>query len=273
MLGLSFKMCFAQLPVALQFEEFYWKAWEEPLAKDLKMIEIYKLRDIPRMDQILETRFWSVDNFHVIDYDQNGKEDLIYFGFAGEDCDKTIFLNGDCNSYQIEFEYYGEIINIWQYKPLEQICFKILDRPGCDGTTAQVETYEPNWNQEELRYQLVSKEAFIEWTEFPIEFVSAQSFIVKNNFYRLRSTAQIDDEPNFDHFAYCSEGNIIAEYPKNSIGIMLNRKIIDSMEWWFVLMNSNDKVENSIFHQGRNGKDDAAYYGWMSSKYLEVLSK
>ncbi len=263
---------YTSIPELLRHEEFNWSDWEEDVSDDIKRIEIEKLKAIPVMKEVLKTRFWGLDDFHIIDYDEDGKEDLIYFGYVGESCDKTIFFKGDCQVYRIAFEYYGELISIWRYKPLEPISFKILDRPGCDGTTSQVESYEAVYGDSTLYYALVSKEAFIDWTEFPSEFDVNEKFIVKNNFYRLRSNPQFNDDPNFDHFAYCTEGNIIAEYPKLSKGTVLaSMTDEDGVEWWFVLMEPNAEVENSIFHQGKNGLEDAAYYGWMSSRYLERI--
>ncbi len=262
-------------PSVLEYEPLTWSEWEIPVKPQQKVKEIDKLRKMPELKQVFNNKFWKPEDFHVVDYNIDGHNDFIFIGYSGGDCDHTLFLEGTKKGYRIAYDYYGEIISMWNYKEGEALCFRLLERPGCDGTTSQIETYEPQYEGDSLVYKLISKDAYIEWSFFPDKFDQYINFEVKNHFYRLRSGPKVDNTPNEDYYnLFCADGNIIAEYPKGSTGTALATFTDeDGTEWWFVLMDNNKKPQNCIFHPGRNNEAPAKYYGWMSSTYLEVLEK
>lgn len=259
-------------PGALQYDDLRWEKWEIPTTAREKIKEIDKLRKIRALHPVFKNDYWNPADFHVVDYNIDGIPDFIYIGFTGGDCNHTLFLEGNKKSYTIAYDYYGEIIDLWNYKEGEALCFRLLERPGCDGSTSQVEAYEPQYEDGRLVYQLISKEAYIEWSFFPDKFDLHVPFRVRNNYYRLRSGPAVDNTPNFNYYdLFCADGNIIAEYLAGSTGTALASFTDNAgIEWWFVLMDNNRMPQNSIFHPGRNNGSPAKYYGWMSSAYLEA---
>lgn len=261
-------------PDVLIDTSFNWTDWEYSLSNDEKLEIINKIDD-ELITELKNSAFSSIkdviSNFHVIDFDFDGDKDLIYHGFAGTESDRTVFFINNQGNYIKVLDLYGSIVKIWRDEPYLPLSFKLIDYPCCENYTYSVETYVPTLDVEgDFSFKLSSKVNYIRGTEFPLRFYDTPIlFNVVNERYTLRATPVIDNASNNDFIDV--KGNVIAEYPKGTIGIALADKEDDTGRvWWFVIVFNNTKPLNSIFHAGNNPGDYYSF-GWMSSRYLEKI--
>lgn len=201
----------------------------------------------------------NINNFHIMDFNADGKLDMIYYGFAGAESNKTIFFINKKGTYKKILSIYGDIINMNREAIYLPVSFQLMDYPCCENTTYSLKTYVSNTKNGTFKFDCISNINYVEKTEFTADFENNPiPFEVLNEGYKLRSSPTIDN-------------NVVSTYKKGSLGICLATKEDADRVWWLVIMFNNIEPTTTILDEGNNkGK----YYsiGWMSSRFLKEVN-
>lgn len=253
-----------------------WKKYEESYSAEYKRGEIKKIKD-----DLLEYLEGSgslennLINFHFIDYNFDGVLDIIYSGDAGTEIKRTlIFELGEDGYYSKTFDKFGHLISLYSTNiGLPPYSLILKEEACCGGTSIVYENYQPVNLNGKLELQASTKFSSIVSTYFPAYFFDQPVlFEVKIELYCLRLNPTVDNETSNEELHI--NGNIIAEYTTGSKGYAIAEKQDETGRvWWFVLMINNNKPQKSIFDVGSNNENKYYSLGWMSSRYLEKLSK
>jgi len=256
-------------------EELNWQLFEKNYSTEYKMSEIVKIDHWLVHNFIeygnLEQYF---NNFHFVDYNFNGFDEIIYSGrLPGAEGLYTFifeFING---KYITVFEAEGEIIIINSLSGKQPpFSFVLIDLPCCGDYVQVYEIYHPVFTGEKFELAASTKYITIDSVEFPSSFFdSPVLFEVVNEPYHLRSKPEIDNDSEYIHPSVM--GNIIGSYSKGSRGYAFAEKKDDTGRiWWFVAMVNNKEPLHSVLNrQFENNINRFHSVGWMSSRFLEIV--
>jgi len=271
-------ICFSSKAIPqenLFYASIEWSEYEKDISIDYKKSEIKKIKDdlleYLKENEILEE---SLSNFHFIDYDLNGVIDIVYSGDAGTETKRTIvFKLGENGIYSKIFDKFGVLISIYQISKFTPLTFVLKENPCCGNNQITYEIYQPINQGDKIELQASSKYCAIIGTELPKTLIDNPIlFEVKNELYYLRLTPAVDNEKFNEELNIT--GNIIAEYTIGAKGYaILERQDETGRVWWFVLMVNNNKPLKSMMDTGSNNENEYYSIGWMSSRYLEIISE
>jgi hypothetical protein len=252
-------------------QPFNWIDIEVELDEAEKAILLEQVFQIELFEMLKGHDIVKKSNFHFVNLNDNEHIDIIYYGFALTESNRTIFLENNGRNFNITIDLFGELKS-FEKKPSENsFSFCILNYPCCAGYTFHLESYTYNTASEILR--LDRKIAYIKGTKFPEIADFNKKFETVNEPYRLRAHPFIDNDFPDKFFTYYeSEGNLIAEFMKGTQGRSIAEYMDDTGRvWWFVIISQNAKSENNVFHNGDNNRELYEFAGWMSSRFLKEL--
>jgi hypothetical protein len=205
-------------------------------------------------------------NLHFIDLNGDGKLDIIYEGFSGTESDFTEMLINKDNGF-IKVVYFNQYLETLEFDKSGKLnSYTTLDFGCCAAFTGYETKYLVN---DKFETSILSQRAMTSYTKEPKTLFSKPiKFSTINDSYTLRSAPLKDDSSTI---IYCAmdKGNVIAIYPKNSIGKAWAETDTTGRIWWFVEMEPVKKLSyNLIFYQD---SIPAKILGWMSSRYLKKL--
>lgn len=239
---------------------------------DWKDIEI-EISDSSKMEIIKSVNHWLIkdyynqndwvklqedlEKFKFIDLDMNNDLEIVYEGFSGgEPIGVTILKKNSIGNYSEVFSRFGTIESLWRTSLNGNMYFELIHWPCCAGITYSLE----RWKFDGSNFKLVEKINWISETKFPNTLSSARKFKVLNDPYKLRSSPEI------------LEDNLLTTYRTGDLGYTLAKTVDDTgRTWWFVFMLNNQTNSNTFYDYAY----DDPYYsvGWMSSRFVELISK
>lgn len=266
----------AQFPNVLGYNNFDWMDHEELFHPEEMYNEISPLLEDLMFLEEFEGLCLTYDDFHLIDYNNDGYLDIIYNGEVMESEDmKVYFFKGLCEdsrkSFVFQFELTGKIVEV-SSKRREYLQFAIIDYPGCCGTTFNIESYLYNFNFKTMSesFKLFDKKSYVFETEFPKAFSRNQEVITITNSNVMRFEPILDDRQKNMEDGTVRIGNQLGVYQIDNTGIELYRENICGVWWSFVLMEPNLCLEGTVFEEGNNNFVVGEYYGWVLTKQLKV---
>ena len=274
-------------------EPLHWNQWEVSMGAEEKLELIKSLDKIMGIEVALTYYSYTIENiinnFHIIDFDNDGQNDVIYEGFVGGRNNGVILFkieNGVCNK---PIKFLGDLISIWRSDVWAPISFKINNYRCCSGYVDYIETYTPQYDRNgDLEYEMSAKIAFAHGTVFPDEFKHPRVFRVVNEEsvlaiapinndkeydYHLKKTPVVDNFP-YKEVYFKFDGNIIANFPIGTSGLALFETMDSSGQTWiFVMINSKSKPTMSLFcYAGDNNNHPYKTLGWMKKPDLKFLT-
>ena len=123
--------------------------------------------------------------------------------------------------------------------------FTLLN-PGCCADPQFLEYYySVKYLQDKISFILGKTVGYVLGTQKPQKTLPiADEFSVVSSKANLRSTCYIFDIIDSSAFDYGRNGNLIASYTKGSKGKVLGTRKDKGINWLFVLMDSDHKIEN-----------------------------
>jgi hypothetical protein len=245
-----------------------------------KVVQKNKIELIDKNNLFIETRKYCheynhqfYDNIHIIDINGDNKTDIIYQGPNGGESDDVIFLLNTGNKYNRVFESAGHILELVRDSTTKCLNFLLHEYPCCADDENFYKEYVCEKANNGIAYKLKSVCGWIDGMSFPSKIDSSGKvkFETILDVYNLRLTPFIDDEIH-QVMGDTIKGNIIAQYPKGSIGM----KVADSVDkqgkvWWFVKMQNNKIPKNNRL-VNPTGENYYWSYGWMSSVFLRKMN-
>jgi len=281
-------------PQSINKSPINWQDWEISISTEDKLEIVESLSRNVGIDLALNYYSYTIknviNNFHIIDFNNDGQYDVIYAGFLGKRNNGIILYELNDGYCKKPITLLGEIIEIWRSDIWTPISFKIHNYRCCNGYVDFIETYSPQFDKNvRLRYELSSKVAFVHGTLIPTQFYAPKLFRIitddtplsitpasseKLYDYELKDAPVVDKYPYKDvHFKY--DGNIVANFASNATGYMLaERNNYNGDTWYFVMMNTTAKPSMSVFcAAGDNNTHPYKTMGWINSKDLKLLEE
>lgn len=212
-------------------------------------------------------------DFHVLDFDLDGINDLLFYGYAGGESKLIMFLRNNGSNYTNIFSVMGRLCYVSDNNEFEPFEFAI-EHYGCCGDINDVfELYKPIQHSNSFNFKLSNKIAMIDGTKLPNNnFIEPIAFETVNPNYILRSKPIINNEPGTYPEPIELLGNQVTVYPPKSIGTAYAYEIDKTgRKWYFVIMKNNLKPTQDILHKGYNNEIPHYSFGWMSSRYINVI--
>lgn len=270
---LSFSFCVnSQDWEALLPNYFNFENDDKSIPQAQKKEAITKLQSIGIFKELYDYKgSLEIDNFHFFNLDDDEHLEIIFYGFAGAESNITVLIDNKNGELRILDQFMGRIVSIDKNNSNQLSKIKILEFACCAGVVNHLLTY--SWSPIYSEYQVIDDIAFIDGTEWPLNFSLRQRFKTTAEYYRLRSSPIIDNskysnnERDFDAI-----GNILAEFPEGTEGTALAEKTDETGRvWWFVYFDPISRPSNSLFHGSSNYEGLFKFAGWTSSRYVEKI--
>lgn len=203
--------------------------------------------------------------YHFLHLNSDELVDAIYSGpSVNEGNSFTLFINnGDSLTKFIGRQ--GTLVSINQTYPNSLIELTAVRYGCCDEPSNEL--YQAHYDPSKQNFIDSEGSYFIDDTEFPAQFEFRKLFRVTNESYHLRGTPEILNGEPEDYFF--EKGNILATYNAGDTGVALTQKEDETGRiWWFVLMNPKQRYE---YHIDEHFSKNNSWFGWMSSRFVEVI--
>jgi len=248
--------------------QLVWSEYSVGIDPLLKREIILQGNELP---EIVQSGFSSkvdyLNAFHPIYINADTLIDFIYQGSSGAESDLVeIFINynGVLKSIHAEMGRILGITRIVSDSPLQLI----FEQYGCcDDPLNFRQVWTLIQDKSEIRIDKSNRIHYYEMTLFPDRIDENLMFQVTRTPYKLRATPEIvADENSFHNF---DKGNIIAEFGQGDTGYALSSKTDETgRKWWFVIMDPTN--QKSLYNVG--GMKEEKWFGWMSSRYLDICN-
>lgn len=289
MLFSSYNVLGQRLPKSINKNPVNWSRWEIDISEEEKLTIIKTLKNTIEIEFGLKYYSYSVENilssYHIIDFNKDGKYDIVYNGFAGKSNNGIMFFENRDGKFIKFLQFFGDIVEVWQSDFWTPLSFKIWNYRCCGNYVSFIETYVPrltyNFN---VKYELSNKIAFVDGTDIPDRFDDYLPFKIVTKEARLNAYPKPDTIPY--HFQltkrpvvavvpqnifFNPSGNVIANFEMGGSGFILAERCMGEETWFFVMMNY-DKLVGGVFC-GKGDNEGAAYYmiGWMNGACLKQI--
>ena len=184
-----------------------------------------------------------LESTYAIDFNGDGLLDIIFVGPMVNGTITELFLHrGD--HYEKVFSG-DQFIDKIDFSDNRLDSFTLLN-PGCCADPQFLEYYYTvKYSQDKISFILTKTVGEVFGTQKPQKILSiGDGFSVVSSKANLRRTCYIFDIIDSSAFDYGRYGNLIASYTKGAKGKVLGTKKEKGIEWLYVLMNSDSKIEN-----------------------------
>jgi hypothetical protein len=246
-----------------------WYVWEQKKMSKKNLIDNYQhFSGLPykTIDQILQVK----DQFHFIDFDNDGINEIIYNGFSGSEGEIIVVFQDRSNSFIESQKFWGRICNIL-LDTLPGCILKVYDYTCCGGYVSHLETFV--YDEINDLFDLIASTANNDETVKPVDFINPIQFTVLNTPYYLRFSPKIVTRLPNGHFDFDPiEGqNILGVYKSGDTGTAYAKSIDkEGREWWYVVMDKKPDKQPYLFYEANNKTTDYKVIGWMSCRFLKI---
>jgi len=231
---------------------------EMVVRENLHLIDFLPLQDLDTY----------LDNFYLIDLDNDNDLDLVYHGWSGAESNCIRFFINKNGEYVNSAFVWGDLIAVTEKESKNFVMH--VNLPSCCGNF-ETRNYKIKTivRKDSLQLKLLEVKIHHDFTKAPEKlFDSPIEFKVTNDPYHLRVTPEIDSINQF----FPGErpfGNFYLTYRTGDIGKALGKHTDNTGRvWWYVEMEANKRYS-------RIEDNDMIVYpkfiGWMSSRYLEKI--
>lgn len=244
-----------------------------------KNVEINKSTQLPEFQEVLKTENVtiaqiSIEDFHLIDFDQNGIIDLLFDGKIGNSNYVFIFLNSGSGQYSTVLSTKGHIYNANTPTDFNNLNIHIWHEACCANNTC-INTQYICKNERHIAYFNTANKALIDKkTTLPFQKISQPIAFHTVGAATLRSTPILENEDNL--FAW--KTNSLGTYPAKSRGVIYAETRDAKGDFWYFVRMDNEA--NIYIHNDKFAHDnevesplDYYYYGWIRHKDIVFIKK
>lgn len=210
---------------------------------------------------------------HAIDINNDGRKDYLYNGiYPGEGLWFELFINSG-SQYTSIFTEMGRPGKL-EFQNGKLAHLYLVQEGCCADPTTTLRIYKVLQQESDYVDFIPTFEGqMLTGTQTPETLLDEPlHFETANDNYYLRSSPEIKNEP-YNEFLE-QNGNQIAQLSKGTRGRALAESIDPTGRvWWFVEVNPNEGLSNSIFGPGDYliPTEKAKIVGWISSRYVKRL--
>jgi len=264
--------------------EFNWQSVEkqnDELKK--KFIKInptkHKVYYIPPAEEL-------EPNLHIMDFNGDGLDDIIYHGEIGEGKTIIIFINTGKSFVNIFFGSQDIYKMVFQNGKVHQLYIK--NGGCCCDYIERNKIYSVDYRSKLPKINLTSQTLYViavymnDWGGYPDLYVEYPSkyfdkpikFEVVNDKCDIRFSPMINDTTKvWNCVKKLRNGNSLGEIKIGSIGYALAEEVDSTGRvWWFVAISPNAEIYNSMYYTEKT-KPNTYKMGWISSRFVKIIEE
>ena len=248
-----------------------WNGWEIKTDNTSKGEFISTLK--VNKDAECEFAFLNLNEFHIVDVDNDGLNDIVYSGFCGTTGSVTSIYRFNGVSFEQLIKVIGVIHQVSKFDSNERFSFTLRNYACCGGFENVLEKYVLILENGKLKYQVQSRETYVDETEFP-NFYFEKPIVFRSIIEKLQLRfSPIIDDTTYIARPFDARGNEVTFYPKNSIGYAVaQKKDITGKIWWFVKMNNKNILGKEWTSKaGDNSEEPTFTLGWINFENVERI--
>ncbi|MBS1525684.1 MAG: hypothetical protein JST19_08550 [Bacteroidetes bacterium] len=211
-------------------------------------------------------------DLHVYDLNADGKNDLIFTGESGGEPREVAFILNTSSGFRVVFKSFQYVWGLdFDHNKISTIYIK--DDGCCADYVDFNKIYHVDYTKDEPEFNLTYVSANIHNATFPKRHFSKPIYFqVINNNYKLRSDPVINDKDSVGYGGDMHLGNTIGLLTKGTWGRAIGEsKDSTGRVWWFVELEPEANIKESVFYEDEGTKRKAAKMGWISSRYVKLL--
>lgn len=214
------------------------------------------------------------EDFHFIDFDRNGVEDLLFSGKIGSIPYVFIFHNTN-NAYQPILYTRGVIYQANAPQAGQMLNIGIWYTACCGYYLCHNTQYVCMSNNNIAWYNTASQTLAFKGTVFPGVLLQREIPFSVNETAMLRTGPYVNNERRIGSNADW-RGNGLALYPPHSTGLIYAETMDDKGDYWYFVRMNNDKglTINSDRFKGEQEMEDTElsyYYGWIHYNDITIM--
>jgi hypothetical protein len=253
--------------------EFSWKDVEKTNDALKNTFVNHLPKELEYYKQVEDSRTKILKSLHVIDFNNDGLDDLVFDGWGGGEPDKiSIFLNNGKSFVHLFTDLQGIHKLVTDHRKVVKLY--IQDWGCCCEVITTNKIYNVNYSSGIPKFELQSQMQFMNQGELPVSYFDRPiKFSILNNDYNIRLAPLIDDTTEVYYCGLPRKGNGLGKLSAGTIGYGLSQKTDSTGRvWWFVAITPETVIKESMFH---DSKDEPRDYklGWISSRYIKKLEE
>ncbi len=260
-----------------QIKEWYITTKKEKLQEEInKVITINEFNHLLTQNKLDKESV--LNSFNIVDFDQNGFNDLLFQGKIGTKNYVILFKKKSNEEYTIALSQPGEILQAnmpHQNLPLTLTIWN----PNCCGEKVTTITHWIYKIKNEIGYYEIQEQSLIYLGTFLPNIgtsIELKYFTIKNDVAKLRLSPRWDDESTIEGSNAWS-GNHISYHPLGATGTIyyfLTDK--ENNTWCFVKINTGEsfptKADRFKVSKEIEFCEDYSYYGWIHIDNLTIIN-
>jgi hypothetical protein len=233
--------------------------------------EIKKVMDLPELHAVTKGRIpveELLPSFHFIDFDNNGRLDLIFNGKIHNVFHVFIFYKKS-DGYLVAIGEKGSIVQTNLPNEDNSFNFSIWKEGCCGDYINSFTQYVCVSSNNTSYFNTANKSLVYRRTVLPsVRIAKPVSFKVIN-VANLRTEPILDNEKQIGG-KHSWKGNSVGQYAPNATGVIYAESRDSKNEfWYFVRMNNETGIyihSNRFTSEEYEGAENCFYYGWIHSK-------
>jgi len=213
-----------------------------------------------------------IKDLHVYDFNADGKDDLIFTGMSGGEPNEIAFILNTASGFKLVFKTFQYIWNLeLDHHKISTIY--IYDNGCCASYINFNKIYHADYTNKEPEFKLTYLTASVNISSFPQKFLSKPIYFETiNDDYKLRLSPKINDIDTVGYGGELRKGNTIGLLARGTKGrTIATTKDNTGRIWWFVELNPESKIKESVFYEDEDSKKIAGKMGWISSRFVKVI--
>ena len=215
-------------------------------------------------------------NLHIIDFNGDGLNDVIYNGhISGSEAEYIIiFINTGKTFVHIftEIQKFHKIV----FSNDKVTKLYIQDGGCCCEYILINKIYDVDYSAKVPKMKLISQMQYLNNSveKYPSNYFDKPvKFKVLNNKYNIRFSPILDDTTEVWYCGEPKNGNSLGKIKSGSMGYALAESIdATGRVWWYVAITPESKIYESMYHDD-DIRPNTYKLGWISSRFVEVINE
>lgn len=251
-----------------KFDTYDFGTWEIKIDSLRKKELVKRIINFEHKQLVIDNWDFYKNDFHVVDFNLDGLIDLIFYNYiAGSEGEFLFTFLNDGQNFNKILDTYGEILRVSEYDGYTSMSLVMNQYACCAGIINYINSITPVKTNDKFEYLLQPHLAiYVELDNPKTYFKNDIRFVTTENKFEIRTFPESNNDTII--FPDGPIGNVLVQYPKNSIGTAIGEtKDKKGKVWWLVVMNENRDIEEIASFIMKHYK----ILGWVDSSNLKKI--